>query len=281
MRCRAGRAHHLVAGGLADAAVQEAEAAKSRAAAEKVQAEATRAKTAAEGLAKAEVAARNAEVALAQADADKAAGLAQAEVTEAQARAAAAGERERRQVEVETKARLATLYEANPQLFELEKLRIRFAHELEMANVQQQTQIAMMQALATNMEIKIVGNAGQMGQILSELMTLRAGVATATAEFPFLRSLFGNGGQLLAGLPGALGEALQDVQPRLFASLTVADLVERLSAVANGDSDLRAALHGLRQDSNFRVVGNLPVLELLGQLLGSMRNDPTDDVIQQ
>jgi colicin import membrane protein len=260
----------------ADAAVQEAEAAKSRAAAEKVQAEATRAKTAAEGLAKAEVAARNAEVALAQADADKAAGLAQAEVTEAQARAAAAGERERRQVEVETKARLATLYEANSQLFELEKLRIRFAHELEMATAQQQTQIAMMQALATNMEIKVIGNAGQMGQILSELMTLRAGVATATEEFPFLRSLFGNGGQLLAGLPSALGEALQDVQPRVFASLTVADLVERLAAVANGDSDLRAALNGLRQDSNFRVVGNLPVMELLGNLLGSMRNAPAN-----
>ncbi len=265
----------------ADAAVQEAEAAKSRAAAEKVQAEATRAKTAAEGLAKAEVAARNAEVALAQADADKAAGLAQAEVTEAQARAAAAGERERRQVEVETKARLATLYEANPQLFELEKLRIRFAHELEMANVQQQTQIAMMQALAANMEIKVIGNAGQMGQILSELMTLRAGVATATEEFPFLRSLFGNGSQMLAGLPSALGEVLQDVQPRVFASLTVADLVERLSAVANGDSDLSAALNGLRQDSNFRVVGNLPVVELLGQLLGRLRSTPTEDLIQQ
>lgn len=265
----------------ADAAVQEAEAAKSRAAAEKVQAEATRAKTAAEGLAKAEVAARNAEVALAQADADKAAGLAQAEVTEAQARAAAAGERERRQVEVETKARLATLYEANPQLFELEKLRIRFAHELEMANVQQQTQIAMMQALAANMEIKVVGNAGQMGQILSEMMTLRAGFTTATEEFPFLRSLFGNGGQLLSSLPSALGEVLQDVQPRVFASLTVADLVERLSAVANGDSDLSAALDGLRQDSNFRVVGNLPVVELLGQLLGRLRSTPAEDLIQQ
>lgn len=261
----------------ADAAVQEAEAAKARADAEKVQAEATRAKTAAEGLAKAEVAARNAEVALAQADADKAAGLAEAEVTEAQARAAAAGERERRQVEVEAKERLALLYADNPQLFEMEKLRVQFAHELDLANVQQQTQIAMMQALAGNMDIKVVGNAGQMGQILSEMMTLRAGVDTAVEEFPFLRSLIGSGAQVASKLPGALGEALKDVQPRMFASLTVADLTERLLAVANGDSNLVEAIHGLREDSNFRVVGNIPVVELLGTLFGT--GDDADSTV--
>lgn len=257
------------AGAKADAAVQESEAAKARAAAEKVQAEATRAKTAAEGLAKAEVAARNAEVALAQAEADKAAGLAAAEVTEAQARAAAAGEREQRLVEIEAKERLALLYETNPQLFELEQLRMRYAHELELATVQQQTQIAMIQALAQNMEIKVVGNAGQMGQILSEMMTLQAGVETAAEEFPFLKSLVNGSGKALSHLPGALGEALKDVQPRMFASLTVADLTERLLDVANGDSNLVEAIHGLRADSNFRVVGNIPVVELLGQLFGS------------
>lgn len=253
----------------ADAAVQEAEAAKARAAAEKVQAEATRAKTAAEGLAKAEVAARNAEVALAQAEADKAAGLAQAEVTEAQARASAAGERERQLVELEAKERLAALYTHNQPLFELEQLRLRFAHELELATVQQQAQIAMVQALAQHMEIKVVGNAGQMGQILSELMTLQAGVTTATEEFPFLRSLVNGGGHTLSKLPGLLGEAFKGVEPRLFASLTVADLTERLLAVAKGDSDLVGALHGLRQDSNFRMVGNLPVIELLSKLMGA------------
>ncbi len=261
------------AGAKADAAVQEAEAAKARAAAEKVQAEATRAKTAAEGLAKAEVAARNAEVALAQAEADKAAGLAAAEVTEAQARAAAAGEREQRLVEIEAKERLAALYETNSQLYELEQLRIRFAHELELATVQQQTQIAMIQALAQNMEIKVVGNAGQMGQILSEMMTLQAGVETAAEEFPFLKSLVSGSGKALSNLPGVLGDALKDVQPRMFASLTVADLTERLLAVANGDSDLVEALHGLRKDSNFRVVGNIPVLELLGKLVGGEDGD--------
>lgn len=265
----------------ADAAVQEAEAAKARAAAEKVEAEATRAKTAAEGLAKAEVAARNAEVALAQADADKAAGLAQAEVTEAQARAAAAGEREQKLVEIEAKERLATLYTDNQQLFELEQLRMRFAHELELATVQQQTQIAMIQALAQNMEIKVVGNAGQMGQILSEMMTLQAGVETAAEEFPFLKSLVGGSGRALSNLPGALGAALKDVQPRMFASLTVSDLMERLLAVANGDSDLVDAIQGLRKDSNFRVVGNIPIIELLGKLVaGNEDAEETGTIIQ-
>lgn len=226
----------------ADAAVQEAEAAKARAAAEKVQAEAIRAQTAAEGLAK-------------------------AEVTEAQARASAAGEREQQLVQLEAKERLAALYAHHQQLFELEQLRLRFAHELQLATVQQQAQIAMIQALAQHMEIKVVGNAGQMGQILSELMPLQAGINTAAAEFPFLRTLAHRGGQALTNLPGFLGEALKGVEPRLFASLTVADLTERLLAVAQGDSTLVDALHGLRQDSNFRVVGNIPILELLGKLV--------------
>ena len=73
---------------------------------------------------------------------------------------------------------------------------------------------------------------------------------------------------------------LAEVNPRMFSSLRVADVVEKLGAVLSGREDLVTALNGLKQQANFRVVGDLPVgplLSLLGVKLDSAHPVPGAD----
>jgi hypothetical protein len=62
-------------------------------------------------------------------------------------------------------------------------------------------------------------------------------------------------------------EAVADMNPRIFSSLKLADLMERLMPVVAGQEDAVTALNHLKSDANFRVVGNLPVAPLF-RLLG-------------
>ena len=73
-------------------------------------------------------------------------------------------------------------------------------------------------------------------------------------------------------------QVLADVNPRMFSSLKVADLVERLEPVVAGREDLSSALNGIKEDASFRMVGDIPIKSLLG-VLGFNVDDtsPVDD----
>jgi hypothetical protein len=59
---------------------------------------------------------------------------------------------------------------------------------------------------------------------------------------------------------------LAEVNPRMFSSLKVADLVERLEPVVAGREDLSTALSNIKEDASFRMVGDIPIKPLLGVL---------------
>lgn len=277
----------------ADAAEQEAKAATSRATARIKDAEATRAQTAAQGLAEAEVAARKAEVALKQAEAEKAQGLARAEVAAREAEVAAERERQMRQVEIDAQATLAQVYAQNPVLVELEQVRMRQLHEQKLAEIRINGQIALMSALASQLDIRahLIGNGGQMGNILAQILALTSGYEFLSNESPTLNSLLSRNGHhengihangneanpilpsLMAGLSSVLGKISQDVNPRMLASLTIADVVERAAPLLEGESDVATFLKGLKNDTNFNVIANIPV----GRLLASLVKDETQE----
>jgi hypothetical protein len=58
-------------------------------------------------------------------------------------------------------------------------------------------------------------------------------------------------------------QVLASTNPRILSSLKVADLVERLGPVLEGKEDLTTALTHIKNDANFRVIGELPVAPLL------------------
>ncbi len=264
----------------ADAAAQEAKATASRADAEIKQANATRAKTAAEGLAQAEVAERNAEVAIKEADANRARGLADADVTRARAAAEAEGAHLMRQVEIDAQAALAEVYAASPVLVDLEKIRLQHAHEQNIAQLRLNAQIAMMQALAPqlNVNAKLIGNGTQMGSLLSQILTLSAGYEVLSEEVPVVNGLFRpngdvNVGSIMRGTSDLLGGVLKDVNPRMFGALTLSSLVDRIIPVVEGEGDLQSFLIGLKEDASFNMVGNIPIAQLLGRAFTSMQTE--------
>ena len=275
--------------GQADAAEQEAKAATSRASARIKDAEATRAQTAAQGLAEAEVSSRKAEVALKQAEAEKAQGLARAEVAARDAEVAADRERQLRQVEIDAQATLAQVYAQNPVLVELEQVRMRQGHEQKLAEIRINGQIALMSALASQLDIRahLIGNGGQMGNVLAQIMSLTSGYEFLSSESPTLKGLLsrngsngqgenGDGGEefallpsVMSGLAGVLGSVTKGMNTRMLASLTVADVVERAVPLMEGESDVATFLKGLQNDTNFNMIANIPVGRLLGTLMNS------------
>jgi hypothetical protein len=71
----------------------------------------------------------------------------------------------------------------------------------------------------------------------------------------------------LADFVPFIRQTIADVNPRMFTSLKVTDLLDRLVPVLAGREDLLTALNALREDAGFRVVGDVPVVPLL-RLLG-------------
>lgn len=255
----------------------EATATEKRAQAAKIRAEATRAETAAPGLAEAEVEAARVEVAEKQVSVVRAEGLAKAEVAKAQGLAEAERLQHLKEVEISAQRELATLYEQAPVLVELEKLRMEFAHKERLSQLEMETYLKAFEALAPSLQIRLYGSGAQTSRIITDLMSLAQSVRYLSEEIPEVKQLIApqNGGpssltrwlpQLTALLP-AIQHVVQGINPRIFSSLTVKDLVDRLTPVIAGKENLVTALNNIKGDANFRVVGDIPVLPCL-QLLG-------------
>jgi hypothetical protein len=124
------------------------------------------------------------------------------------------------------------------------------------------------------MQVRVYGGGGQTTQIITQLMSLAQGVQYLGEEVPAVgRILDGVGGDgqgsflpRLAEFTPYIRQALADVNPRMFSSLKIVDLIDRLNPVLAGREDLVTALTNLREDANFRVVGNIPVAPLLSLL---------------
>jgi len=228
----------------------EATATEKRAQAAKVRAEATRAEAAAPGLAEAEV---------------------------AQAQATAEAERTQRLKEIDINAQreLVKLYDQAPVLVELEKLRMQFGHDERIATLQMEAYLKAFEALAPSLQVRIYGSGGQTTQIITDLMSMAQGVKALGEEIPIVGRLIGDGNGVaylnwlskLADFVPSIRQAMSGINPRMFTSLKVVDLLDHLVPVLDGREDLLTALDALREDASFRVVGDMPVAPLL-RLLG-------------
>ena len=256
----------------------ESTATEKRAKAAKIRAEATRAESAAQGLAEAEVEAARVKVSEQQVTVTRAEGLAQAEVARAQAEAEAERLQRIKEVEINAQQRLVELYDQAPVLVELEKMRMVHAHRERIALMQVEAYMEAFKAIAPGVKVHIYGNGGQSGKIITDLMSFSHGLNLLGEEVPAIRRLF-NGvepsgdeagtstvewvQQNLSGFVPYIQQVTADMNPRIFSSLKVADLVDRLTPVVAGKEDLATSLSQLRKDAYFRVVGDLPIAPIL------------------
>ena len=262
----------------------EATATEKRAQAAKIRAEATRAETAAAGLAEAEVEAARVRVAEQRVAVTRAEGLADAEIKREQATAEVERLQKLKAVEINAQRELVQLYNEAPVLVEIEKLKMHLAHKERITQLQVESYLRAFEALAPSLKVQVYGNGGQTGKIITDIMGLAQGLRSLGEEVPAVSRLVDGvvDGVVDGALAGesSLASALnlgaflpyiqqiaRDVNPRMLSTLKVADLVTELGNVVSGQSDLVTALHQLRQDGSFRVIGDLPVLPFL-QLLG-------------
>jgi hypothetical protein len=276
----------------------EASATEKRAHAAKARAEATRAETAAPGLAEAEVETARVKVAEQRVSVTRAEGLTRVEVDRAQAAADAERQQKLREVEINAQRQLSELYSQAPVLVDLEKVRMQYAHQERLASLRAETYLKTMEAIAPGLRVNVFGNGGQAGQLLTDVLSISHGLRLLGEEVPAVGSLLaGSNGHSAANgrhAPEAadglarlwmdfapyVRQALAGVNPRVFSSLRVADVVERLVPVLQGREDLLTSLNGLRQQASFRVVGDLPVgpiLDWLGAAAGSEPPAPGDE----
>jgi hypothetical protein len=261
----------------------EANASEKRAQAAKIRAEATRAETAAPGLAEAEVEAARVEVAEKQVTVTRADGLAKAEVAQAQAEAEAERLQRLKEVEINAQKQLVALYDKAPVLVEIEKLRMEYEHQERLVNLQMDAYLKAMESIAPGVKVQIYGSGNQTSQIFTELMSFSHGINLLGEEVPLV-------GQILHGGDGTgqnqrlsvfhqffpyIQQVLAEVNPRLFSSLKVVDLVERLDPVIAGQEELSTALNNIKEDASFRMVGDLPLKPFL-QFFGVLKNSDTD-----
>lgn len=235
-------------------ALGASDAAQSQAAAAIKRAEGKRAEFAAEGLANADVRAREVEIAAAQVEVTKAEGLARVEVQE----------------------KLAALFVKNPALFELETLKVKNEHALAMETARLNAQTTIMQALAPNININLIGDGGKVSQIMASVMQIASGANHLGEQIPSLNNLMGGASSpLVAGLDFTamfegfmpfIRNLVKEMNPRMFGRLTLAELAEHLAPVIEGRSDLVTALNGLRESTGFRMIADLPIASLLERL---------------
>ncbi len=258
------RAERVTAEAEADATQKRAEAAKKRA-------EALRAETAAPGLAEAEVEAARLQVTEKQVEINRNEGLALAEVSRAQAEAEADRLGRLKDVEIRAQERLLKLYNQAPVLVDLEKIRLEHQHRERLANMRLETSLKAFEALAPGVRMNIFGSGGQAGAMMADLLAIAHGFQMMGEEVPALGRLAngrGNGSDrgLAAAfqkLLPAIRTALSQVNPRMFSSMRIADLVDRLGPVVAGEGPLVDALAGLKADAQFRMVGDLPLAPFL------------------
>ena len=258
----------------------EATATEKRAQAAKIRAEATRAETAAAGLAEAEVEAARVRVAEQRVAVTRAEGLADAEIKREQATAEVERLQKLKAVEINAQRELVQLYNEAPVLVEIEKLKMHLAHKERITQLQVESYLRAFEALAPSLKVQVYGNGGQTGKIITDIMGLAQGLRSLGEEVPTVSRLvdgvvdgtlageasLASSFNLGAFLP-YIQQVVREVNPRMLSTLKVADLVTELGNVVSGQSDLVTALHQLRQDGSFRVIGDLPVLPFL-QLLG-------------
>jgi hypothetical protein len=253
----------------------EASASEKRAHAAKIRADATRAETAAPGLAEAEVESARVEVAEKQVAVNRADGLAQAEVAQAQAEAEANRLQKLKDVEIKAQKQLMALYEEAPVLVELEKMRMEYEHQERIATLQMDAYLKAFEAVAPGVKVNIYGSGNQTSRIFTDLMSFTHGLRLLGEEVPVIGNLidgFGNGNgsgfqiSKLSQFMPYIQQVLGEVNPRMFSSLKVADMVERLEPVVAGREDLSSALSGIKDDASFRMVGDIPIKPLLGVL---------------
>lgn len=262
----------------------EATATEKRAQAAKVRAEATRAETAAAGLAEAEVDAARVSVAEQRVAVTRAEGLADAEIKREQAAAEAERLQKLKEVEIHAQRELVQLYNEAPVLVEIEKLKMHLAHQERITQLQMESYLRAFEALAPSLRVQVYGNGGQTGKIITDLMGLAQGLRSLGEEVPAVgrlvdgaldgESALFDGFKLGEFLP-YIQQIIAGINPRVLSSLKVADLLSELDNVVSGRSDLVTALHQLRNDGSFRVIGDLPVMPLL-QSLGIGGNHEVD-----
>ncbi len=260
----------------------ESTATEKRARAAKIRAEATRAESAAQGLAEAEVEAARVQVAEKQVVVNRADGLAQAEVARAQAEVEAERIQRLKEVEINAQQKLVDLYEKAPVLVELEKMKLEHAHRERIVTMQVEAYKEAFMAMAPGVKVHIYGNGGQTSKIITDLMSFSQGISLLGEEVPLVGRILNPNNTTAAGEPGEvepstvnwmrdnlgnfapyIQDIMTEVNPRVFSSLKVSDMVDRLTPVIAGKEDLASSLDQLRQDANFRVVGDLPVVPIL------------------
>ncbi|KAA3664614.1 MAG: hypothetical protein DWQ04_04835 [Chloroflexi bacterium] len=269
----------------------EATATEKRAIAATKRAEATKAETAAAGLAEAEVEAARVQVSEQRVAVTRAEGLALAEVEMAQAEAAAEKIKRLKDVEINAQKQLAQLYDKAPVLIEMEKLRMQLDHEEKLARINTEASLKAFEAIAPGVKVHIFGNGGQTGQIMNNLMSITHGLNAVGEEVPLVGQLLGHGNgrspattlnlTKLAQFKPYLQKVMADVNPRMFSSLKIKDVVERLGGVIGGDESVAEALTQLKQDASFRVVGDLPVgpvMEMLGLNVDGGEETAVEDI---
>jgi hypothetical protein len=259
-------------------AQKAAEAEKAKATAAEATAAATRMTDAAEGLAKADVLEREVGIALKKAEATRAQGLSEAAVDQKKAEAEIARVAGLRNVALDALEREAKLYNTEPALMELRKMEMQNAQDLAVVKEEQAARVAIMTALAPQIDLRIIGSNNNMGKLLANVMALGQGVQILAEEAPAL-------GDLVSGARGAqaegssgfvdmLGRAepavrtlVKEIGPKVLSALSVEDLIGRLLPLIQGQTDIVTMLEGIRQDASFQVIGRFPaeaVLRMLG-----------------
>jgi hypothetical protein len=161
------------------------------------------------------------------------------------------------------------------------------AHEERLATIKMDAYLQAFQSIAPGVSVKIFGSGNQTSRIFNDLMSFSHGIQLLGDEVPLVERIIDGGKngnfvqlRVLGQFLPYIQQVLADVNPRMFSSLKVADVVEKLEPVIAGNEDLASALTSLKDDANFRVVGDLPIKSLLsffGLNVGSQNT--TDDVI--
>lgn len=274
-----------------------AEAATKEAAAEQERAKAKRASEAAAGLARADVEEQEVKIAAQKVAVTRDQGLAEAAVLEAKNKAELAHQKGLRDIEIAAQQQLADLYASNGALVELERMKLEFAHTLEVARLENEARVAMMAALAPHMNLQLIGDGGKVSQIMAQVMTLGAALNATGDQVPFVGNLLhgasnGNGNNhandvvslnsLQSVLPGLLPyitTVVKSMRPRVFSTLTIEQLLDRLTPVVKGEGTLLQAIDGLRQDAQFQLIANMRVAPLLAPFGINVAEPTTDDSV--
>jgi len=268
----------------------EASAAEFTADAKTKVAAATRAEEAASGLAASDVRASQltndaAEVAVVR---DR--GLAEAQVEQSKADAEIHREQGLVAVRLEEQRAQAELFASNPAMLELQKFERQLTHDLHIRQAELEAQVRMVTAMAEKMDLRvnIIGDGGQASRIMANVMAIASGAQVVGEQVPFVGSMLsGNGhsngnGSLLNKLPPFLPfvqQAVNEMEPRVFTRLTLAQLADAVSKLVSGQSDLITTLNELREDSQFRVVADLPVATILEKFGITVPSKTKDDSV--